>query len=201
LGGGDGRSHPRRGGGAGRTITGGATDGGMNGESIASSGMLRDTPRIGGGGATVGVWNCGGKSNRGDTGVAGVIGRVAIRWTCEKNVIAATPIITDAAHAPPPVFRLGSAFRRIGLGSSAGSHFGRGGGSAGLLARVTGTSVNTPAADASLHAAGDIPSANPHPIDAPHRRQNRDTSGISLAQRGQRISSMPHLGTTATIPS
>jgi hypothetical protein len=99
------------------------------------------------------------------------------------------------------LFRFGSALRRTGLGNSAGSHFGLGGGSAGLLASVTGTSVNTPAADVSDHAAGDIPSASPHPIDAPHRRQNRDTSGISLAQRGQRISSMPHLGTTATIPS
>src|SRR4051812_27280109 len=30
----------------------------------------------------------------------------------------------------------------------------------------------------------------------PHLRQNREKSGISLAQRGQRIISMPHLGTT-----
>jgi hypothetical protein len=36
-------------------------------------------------------------------------------------------------------------------------------------------------------------------IAQPQRRQNRDASGISRAQRGQRINSMPHLATTPSI--
>src|SRR5689334_10794646 len=101
----------------------------------------------------------------------------------ETNMNVAAPIIADAAQALPPP-RLA-----CGIGGLEGDLYRlrEPGGLAGRCA--SHADRGKPAQDVAVDVRA------PQATALPHRRQNRETSGISLAHCGQRINSMPHLGT------
>src|SRR5687767_5752871 len=91
---------------------------------------------------------------------------------------------------PPELFLLAATVRRVGGRAGAVAtaapvrSYERGSAGGGGMSRGGGGGTIRPARQARA---------------LPHRRQKRDVSGISFAQRGQRRMSMPHLGTSVPI--